>query len=116
MLITLMAAAGGAGAASPSLFETPLIPMVFIFVIFYFLMIRPQQKLRKQHQEMITNVRRGDTVVTAGGIVAKVTKVQEDGEEVTVQLADGVQVQVVKSTLSDVRSKTEPKKEKSDKK
>lgn len=98
--------AQAAGQAAPN----PLIqlaPLIFIFVIFYFLLIRPQQQSRKKHQEMVSNVRRGDVVVTAGGIVGKVTKVLE-GEEVMVEFADNVTVKVIKSTLSDVRTKSEP--------
>ncbi|MEX6632086.1 preprotein translocase subunit YajC [Hyphococcus lacteus] len=82
-------------------------PLVLIFVIFYFLLIRPQMTARKKHMEMVSNVRRGDVVVTAGGIVGKVTKVLE-GEEVMVELADNVTVKVIKSTLTDVRNKTQP--------
>lgn len=84
-----------------------LAPLILIFVIFYFLLIRPQMTARKKHQEMVSNVRRGDVVVTAGGIVGKITKVLE-GDEVMVELADKVTVKVVKSTLSDVRTKPEP--------
>ena len=84
-----------------------LAPLILIFVIFYFLLIRPQMTARKKHQQMVSNVRRGDVVVTAGGIVGKVTKVLE-GDEVMVELADKVTVKVVKSTLSDVRTKPEP--------
>ena len=83
-----------------------LAPLILIFVIFYFLLIRPQMTARKKHQEMVSNVRRGDVVVTAGGIVGKITKVLE-GDEVMVELADKVTVKVVKSTLSDVRTKPE---------
>lgn len=82
-------------------------PFVLIFVIFYFLLIRPQMTARKKHTEMVTNVRRGDVVVTAGGIVGKVTKVL-DGDEVMVELAEKVTVKVLKSTLSDVRTKPQP--------
>lgn len=88
----------------------PLLNLAFpalIFVIFYFLLIRPQMTARKKHQEMVSNVRRGDVVVTAGGIVGKVTKVLE-GEEVMVELADNVTVKVIKATLTDVRTKTQP--------
>ena len=84
-----------------------LLPLVLIFVIFYFLLIRPQMTARKKHTEMVSNVRRGDVVVTAGGIVGKVTKVLE-GEEVMVELADNVVVKIVKATISDVRTKPEP--------
>ena len=79
-------------------------PLVLLFGIFYFLLIRPQQQRMKKHQEMVNAVRRGDTVVTAGGLVGKVTKVKEDGE-LLVEIADNVQVRVVKATLTDVRSK-----------
>ena len=81
-------------------------PLVLLFGIFYFLLIRPQQQRMKKHQEMVNNIRRGDTVVTAGGLVGKVTKVKDDGE-VLVEIADDVQVRVVKSTLSEVRTAKE---------
>lgn len=84
-----------------------LAPLIIIFVIFYFLMIRPQMTARKKHMEMVTAVRRGDIVVTAGGIVGKVTKVLDDNE-IMVELAEGVSAKVVKATLSDVRTKPEP--------
>jgi preprotein translocase subunit YajC len=84
-------------------------PLIFIFAIMYFLMIRPQQQRMKQHREMVENVKRGDTVVTAGGVVGKVVKVsQKDDPEITVEVADNVQVRVVKSTLSEVRARTQP--------
>jgi preprotein translocase subunit YajC len=84
-------------------------PLIFIFAIMYFLMIRPQQQRLKQHREMVENVKRGDMVVTAGGVVGKVVKVgQKDESEITVEIADNVQVRVVKSTLSEVRAKTQP--------
>jgi preprotein translocase subunit YajC len=83
-----------------------MLPLILLFAIFYFLLIRPQQQRMKKHQEMVNNVRRGDTVVTAGGLVGKVTKVKDDGE-VLVEIADNVQVRVVKTTLSDVRAAKE---------
>jgi preprotein translocase subunit YajC len=84
-------------------------PLIFIFAIMYFLMIRPQQQRMKQHREMIENVRRGDTVVTAGGIVGRVAKVpQKDDPEITVEIADNIQVRVIKSTLTEIRSRTQP--------
>ena len=104
MFISTAHAAAAPAAANPLL---QLAPLVFIFVIFYFLLIRPQQQARKKHEEMVSNVRRGDVVVTAGGVVGKVTKVLE-GEEVMVELADNVTVKVIKATLSDVRAKTQP--------
>lgn len=102
-----------AQAADPAAAPNPLIslaPMIFIFVIFYFLLIRPQQNARKKHQEMVSNVRRGDIVVTSGGIVGKVTKVLEgdDADKVMVEIAENTSVKVVKATLSDVKSKTQP--------
>ena len=84
----------------------PLVPFILMLVIFYFLLIRPQQQRMKKHQQMVDNVRRGDTVVTAGGFVGKVTKVKDDGE-ILVEIADDVEVRVVKSTLTDVRAAKE---------
>lgn len=84
-----------------------LVPFVLIFVIMWFLIIRPQQKRVKSHQEMIKNVRRGDTVVTSGGIVAKVSKVIDDGE-IEAEIADGVRVRLVKGMIQEVRAKGEP--------
>ncbi|MFN4164701.1 MAG: preprotein translocase subunit YajC [Ferrovibrio sp.] len=83
---------------------TSLLPLVLIFVVFYFLLIRPQQKKMKEHKAMIEAVRRGDVVTTSGGIVGKVAKVQEDGL-VQVEIADGIKVKVVKGTIAEVRSK-----------
>ncbi|MCF2903490.1 preprotein translocase subunit YajC [Octadecabacter sp. CECT 8868] len=83
------------------------IPLILIFGIMYFLLIRPQQQKMKQHQAMIEAVRRGDQVVTQGGVIGKVSKVKDDGE-VEVEIADGVKVRVVKSTLAQVLNKTEP--------
>jgi preprotein translocase subunit YajC len=84
------------------------VPFIFIFVIMWFLIIRPQQRRVKAHQEMIKNVRRGDTVVTSGGIIGKVTKVVEDSADVEVEIADGVRVKVARAMISEVRSKSEP--------
>jgi preprotein translocase subunit YajC len=84
--------------------------MALMLVIFYFLMFRPQQKRQKQHQEMIKNVRRGDTVITNGGLVGKVTKVIDD-ERVEVELATDVRVVQLRAMLTDVRAKGEPVKE-----
>jgi preprotein translocase subunit YajC len=87
-------------------FLTSLIPLILLFGIFYFLIIRPQQQRMKTHQAMVAAVKRGDTVVTAGGLIGKVSKVKDDGE-VLVEIADNVQVRVLKSTLTEVRSKGE---------
>jgi preprotein translocase subunit YajC len=87
-----------------------LIPLVLVMVIFYFLMFRPQQKRAKEHQELIKNLRRGDTVVTSGGLVGKVTKVVDE-EQIEVEIADGVRVRQVRSMVSGVRAKGEPVKD-----
>ena len=87
-----------------------LLPFVMIFVIMYFLILRPQQKRVKAHQEMIKSVRRGDTVVTNGGLVGKVTKVVDD-DQIEVELTDGVRVRQMRSMLTDVRTKGEPVKD-----
>ena len=97
-------AAGGAGGGA--LFAS-FIPIILIFAIFYFLLIRPQQKKVKEHQAMVEALRRGDQVITAGGLVGKVTKVRDDGE-IEVELAKDVNVRVIKGTIQSVRSKTEP--------
>jgi preprotein translocase subunit YajC len=81
-------------------------PLVLIFVVFYFLLIRPQQRKLKEHRDMVAAVRRGDVVVTAGGIIGKVAKV--DDQELTIEIADGVRVRIVRSTVSDVRSRNQP--------
>ncbi|MEJ6639236.1 MAG: preprotein translocase subunit YajC [Octadecabacter sp.] len=83
------------------------IPLILIFAIMYFLLIRPQQTKLKQHQEMVAALRRGDQVVTQGGMIGKVSKVKDD-TEVEVEIADGVKVRVVRSTIAQVLNKTEP--------
>ena len=85
------------------------IPIILIFVIMYFLLIRPQQKKIKEHKSMVDNLRRGDEVLTQGGIIGKITKVKE-GEEIEVELAKDVKVSVIRSTIVNVLSKTEPAK------
>ena len=84
-----------------------LVPFILIFVIMWFLIIRPQQRRVKAHQELVKNVRRGDTVVTSGGIVGKISKVIDDSE-IEVEIADGVRVRLVRSMIADVRTKGEP--------
>ena len=95
-------AAGGAGAAFAQ-----FIPLILIFAIMYFLLIRPQQQKMKQHKAMVDALRRGDQVVTQGGLIGKVTKVKDD-HEVEVEIADGVKVRVVRGTITQVMNKTEP--------
>ncbi|WP_298971333.1 preprotein translocase subunit YajC [uncultured Roseobacter sp.] len=85
------------------------VPLILIFAIMYFLLIRPQQKKVKEHQAMVSALRRGDQVVTQGGIVGKVAKVKDDGE-LELEIADGVKVRVIQSTIATVISKTEPAK------
>jgi len=82
-----------------------LIPTMLIIGIMYFLMIRPQQKRLKEHQAMVAAVRRGDTVVTSGGIIGKVAKVDE--QELQVEIAEGVKIKILRSTISEVRGKGE---------
>jgi preprotein translocase subunit YajC len=89
-------------------FISSLVPLILLFGIFYFLIIRPQQQRMKAHQAMVSAVKRGDIVVTAGGLIGKVAKVKDDGE-LMVEIADNVQVRVLKSTLTEVRTKGEPK-------
>lgn len=83
-----------------------LLPLVLIFVVFYFLLIRPQQKKQKAHRAMLGELRRGDRVVTAGGVIGLITRVNSDSE-LTVEIAEGVRVKVVRSMVSDVIAKTE---------
>jgi preprotein translocase subunit YajC len=94
---------------APSLITT-MIPFILIFAIMWLLLIRPQQKKLKEHKAMVEALRRGDMIVTAGGLIGKVSKVKEDGE-LEVELAEGVKVRVVKQTITTVLSKTEPAKE-----
>jgi preprotein translocase subunit YajC len=94
------------GGGGTSEFLISLFPFIALFAIMYFLILRPQQKRMRMHREMVANVRRGDVVVTAGGLIGKVAKV--DDAEVQVEISDGVRVRVVKTTLTDVRSKSEP--------
>ena len=99
----LTAMASTAGSSGSAAFFVQILPLLFVFVIFYLLMIRPQQRRMKQHQATIAAVKKGDQVVTAGGVFGKVTKVSD--EEVEVEIAQGVKVRVVKSTLSHVLGK-----------
>lgn len=110
MLISEALAQGAGPAAGGSDILISLLPFVFIFVILYALVLRPQQKRLKQQQDMIANLRRGDTVVTVGGIIGKIAKVGEDNE-IQVDIADNVRVRVVRHMIAEVRSKGEPVKE-----
>jgi preprotein translocase subunit YajC len=95
------AATSGAASGGAAAFMVQIFPLVLIFIIFYFLLIRPQQRRVKQHQQMVSEVKPRDTAITNGGLIGKVTKVDEN--EVELEVAQGVRVRVVKSMLSDIR-------------
>src|SRR3954469_8913760 len=112
MLITpAFAQAAGAGDTNSMLMS--LLPFALIFVIMYFLILRPQQKKVKDHAELVKNIRRGDTVVTSGGLVGKVTKVVDD-DQIEFEISDGVRVRQMRQMISGVRSKGEPAREKAE--
>lgn len=108
MFTSAFAQAGASPATNEFILQ--LLPLVFVAIIFYFLLLRPQQKRAKAQQAMIGAVRRGDTVVTSGGFIAKVTKVI-DANEIEIELAEGVRVRLVRSMIVEVRSKSEPVKD-----
>jgi len=89
-----------------------ILPFILIFVIMYFLIIRPQQQRAKTHREMVQNVRRGDMVVTSGGLIGKVIKLVDD-KEIQVEIAENTRVRLTRGSISDVLSKSEPVKEES---
>src|SRR5262245_34724809 len=98
--------AQGAGAGGGSDFLVQLFPLLLIFVVFYFLLIRPQQSKMKAQREMLAGVKRGDRVVTGGGIIGLVTKVIGDNE-LQVELAEGVRVRIIKQTITDIVTRGE---------
>lgn len=100
------AQAAGAGVGGFDLLS--LAPLVLIFGVFYFLLIRPQQKRMKEHKEMLSKVRRSDKIVTNGGLMGTVTKVNENDGVLTVEIAKDVKVEIVQSMIAEVRSKGEP--------
>jgi preprotein translocase subunit YajC len=104
MFVSTALAQDGAGTPEAML---QLLPIVLIFVVFYFLLIRPQQKKMKQHREMLSAIRRGDRVVTGGGIIGMVSKVVDDNE-VQLEIAEGVRVRVQRQMISGILAKTEP--------
>lgn len=105
LISTAYAQTGGADGGSGMLIQ--LLPLVLIFVVFYFLIIRPQQKKVKDHKAMIDSLRRGDRVVTTGGIIGTVTKVTGD-REIGLEIADGVRVRAMRGMIAEVMAKTEP--------
>jgi preprotein translocase subunit YajC len=108
--VMLISSAYAQTSGGGSDFLLQLMPILLMFVIFYLLLLRPQQQRMKAHREMVANIRRGDTVVTSGGIIGKVTKVKDDGE-IEVEIADNTRVRVIRSTVAEVRVKGEPVKE-----
>ena len=106
----LISPAYAQAASGGSDFLIQLMPILLMFVIFYMLLLRPQQQRAKAHREMVANIRRGDTVVTSGGLVGKVTKVIDD-EQVEVEIADNVRIRQMRQMLTDVRAKGEPVKD-----
>jgi preprotein translocase subunit YajC len=100
-----------AQTGNPAADTSFLFMMLIVMGIFYFVLIRPQQQRAKEHREMIARVRRGDTVVTSGGMIGKVTRVADNSDEIEVELSDTLKVRIVKSSLLDVRSKNEPVKD-----
>ncbi|WP_208433842.1 preprotein translocase subunit YajC [Bartonella taylorii] len=114
MLIT-NAYAQVAGGVSNGTSLVNFIPFLLIFAIMYFFLIRPQRAQMKKRQEMLNAVRRGDTVITGGGIIGKITKVYNENGELEVEIGDGIHIRVIRSTLADVRVKGEPVAEKKSK-
>jgi preprotein translocase subunit YajC len=107
------AQAAAAGGDTNSMLMS-LLPFALIFVIMYFLILRPQQKKVKEHAELVKNIRRGDTIITTGGLVGKVTKVVDD-DQIEFEVSDGVRVRQMRQMISGVRAKGEPAKDSKDK-
>ena len=107
-MITPAFAHGASAAAGGADIALQVVPFVLIFVIMYFLILRPQQRRVKEHQSMVKNVRRDDTVVTTGGIVGRVTKVADEASEIEVEIAPNVRVKVVRTMIAEVRVKGGP--------
>ncbi len=110
MFVTPALAQSGPAAGGGNDLLISLIPFVLIFVIMYFLIIRPQRQRVKNHQQMVTTLRRGDTVVTSGGLIGKISRVIDDNE-LQIELTEGVKVRLLRSMIQEVRSKGEPAKE-----
>jgi preprotein translocase subunit YajC len=107
MLFVSPAYAQAAGTSGSAFDLMSILPLILIFVVFYFLLIRPQQKKVKDHRERISKVKRGDRIVTGGGIIGTVTR-DLGPDEIQVEIAEGVRVKIVKATIADIRAKTEP--------
>jgi len=111
MLITPAYAQAAAGGDTSSMLMS-LLPFALIFVIMYFLILRPQQRKVRDHADLVKNIRRGDTIVTSGGLVGKVTKVVDD-DQVEFEISDGIRVRQMRQMITSVRAKGEPAKENS---
>ncbi len=107
---TLLVIAQAAGTSGLGMDTFPFV-MLAVLAIFYFMVIRPQQQKQKEFADMVSKIRRGDTVVTSGGFIGRVSKVTEGADEIEVELSDQLKVRILKSTLLSVRSKNEPVKE-----
>ena len=113
MLVTPAFAQDAATTSDPTGGLLSIVPLLLIFgIMFYFMIFRPQQQRMKAHREMISKVRRGDTVVTSGGLIGKVAKVVAEGDdELQVEIAEGTRVRISRQAVTEVRSKAEPVKE-----
>jgi preprotein translocase subunit YajC len=107
LISTAYAQTATSAAAGPASGIETFLPIILVFVVFYFLLIRPQGKRAKQHKELLAGLRRGDRVVTGGGLIGTIAKVVNDGE-VVVEIAEGVRVRVMRGTIQEVLGKTEP--------
>jgi preprotein translocase subunit YajC len=112
MFITPAFAQGATSASDFLSFQSPIWMVIMVVGIMYFLVFRPQQQKQKQHQAMVKALRRGDTVVTSGGLVGKVTKVVDD-DHIEIEISDGVRVRHLRTSISEVRAKGEPAKDSS---
>ena len=99
--------AAQAAASGPNEILFSILPFAAIFLILYFVMIRPQQKRLREHQSLVSNLRRGDVVVTAGGLIGKIDRIVDDSEAL-LEVGEGVKVRVLRSLVTEVRGKTEP--------
>ena len=107
MLISPAYAQAAAPAAGGDMFMS-LMPLILVFVIFYFLLFRPQQTKMKQHREMLENLKKGDQIVTAGGIVGKIVRIEQGDNTLSVEVAPNVQVKVIRQTVADLLNKPVP--------
>ena len=96
--------AQSAGSTSSGFSIGGLIPFILIFVIFYYLLIRPQQKRVKEHKNMVQNLKRGDTIVSAGGIIGKIVKATEGSDEITVEISKGINVEIARQMVSELKN------------